>query len=164
MVLVKKERESNFELLRLIAMIFIVLYHFCSSVKAGIDTENRWILLGYTIFHIGVPVFILISGYWTIKLSIRKLISFYLYCFLWYLMCYGISVLFLGEEFILKDFMMQWFPFSHTGGRQFITYYFWLMLLAPVLIFSGEHVVERTLRYCVDKSVCNNMVGTCMAK
>ena len=55
MVLVKKERESNFELLRLIAMIFIVLYHFCSSVKAGIDTENRWILLGYTIFHIGVP-------------------------------------------------------------------------------------------------------------
>ena len=94
MVLVKKERESNFELLRLIAMIFIVLYHFCSSVKAGIDTENRWILLGYTIFHIGVPVFILISGYWTIKLSIRKLISFYLYCFLWYLMCYGISVLF----------------------------------------------------------------------
>ena len=71
MVLVKKERESNFELLRLIAMIFIVLYHFCSSVKAGIDTENRWILLGYTIFHIGVPVFILISGYWTIKLSIR---------------------------------------------------------------------------------------------
>lgn len=103
MVLVKKERESNFELLRLIAMIFIVLYHFCSSVKAGIDTENRWILLGYTIFHIGVPVFILISGYWTIKLSIRKLISFYLYCFLWYLMCYGISVLFLGEEFILKE-------------------------------------------------------------
>lgn len=133
MVLVKKERESNFELLRLIAMIFIVLYHFCSSVKAGIDTENRWILLGYTIFHIGVPVFILISGYWTIKLSIRKLISFYLYCFLWYLMCYGISVLFLGEEFILKDFMMQWFPFSHTGGRWFITYYFRLMLLAPVL-------------------------------
>lgn len=133
MVLVKKERESNFELLRLIAMIFIVLYHFCSSVKAGIDTENRWILLGYTIFHIGVPVFILISGYWTIKLSIRKLISFYLYCFLWYLMCYGISVLFLGEEFILKDFMMQWFPFSHTRGRWFITYYFWLMLLAPVL-------------------------------
>lgn len=40
MVLVKKERESNFELLRLIAMIFIVLYHFCSSVKAGIDTET----------------------------------------------------------------------------------------------------------------------------
>ena len=95
MVLVKKERESNFELLRLIAMIFIVLYHFCSSVKAGIDTENRWILLGYTIFHIGVPVFILISGYWTIKLSIRKLISFYFLMFFMVLnVLWNISIIF----------------------------------------------------------------------
>ena len=53
-------------------------------------------------------------------------------------MCYGISVLFLGEKFILKDFMMQCFPFSHTGGRWFITYYFWLMLLAPVLNLVGN--------------------------
>ena len=51
MVLVKKERESNFELLRLIAMIFIVLYHFCSSVKAGIDTENRWIVSSQKLAH-----------------------------------------------------------------------------------------------------------------
>ena len=94
MVLVKKERESNFELLRLIAMIFIVLYHFCSSVKAGIDTENRWILLGYTIFHIGVPVFILISGYWTIKLSIRKLISLFVLFFMVLNVLWNISIIF----------------------------------------------------------------------
>ena len=77
MVLVKKERESNFELLRLIAMIFIVLYHFCSSVKAGIDTENRWILLGYHISHRCSCIY---SNFWVLDYkTFNKKINFFLF-------------------------------------------------------------------------------------
>lgn len=78
MVLVKKERESNFELLRLIAMIFIVLYHFCSSVKAGIDTENRWILLGYT--NISHRCSCIYSNFWVLDYkTFNKKINFFLF-------------------------------------------------------------------------------------
>lgn len=114
-------------------MVYIILYHFCSYIKAELDSDNRWILLGYTIFHIGVPIFIMISGYFTIKFSVKKIISFYLYCTIWYFICYGIGS-FIGEQnFSLKDFLTLLFPFSHTRGRWFVTYYFWLMILSPLL-------------------------------
>lgn len=63
-------RKSNFELLRLIAMFLIVLYHiFIGTYESNPDfvSQSIWIPL-----HLGVPVFILISGYFHIKFSWLK--------------------------------------------------------------------------------------------
>ena len=65
---VTKVRESSFELIRLLAMLLIVIYHiYCHHIWQVYDTAfNRaiWIPL-----HIGVPLFLFISGYWGISVS-----------------------------------------------------------------------------------------------
>ena len=67
-----KMRESSFELIRLMAMFMIVLYHtYFFHIQPAYDTPFNtavWMPL-----HIGVPLFVLISGYWGIRISGRGL-------------------------------------------------------------------------------------------
>ena len=50
------ERNSNFELLRLVAMLMIVVYHTFHQLKV-LDPSNSIIVSSYTILHGGVPIF-----------------------------------------------------------------------------------------------------------
>ena len=63
-----KVRESSFELVRLIAQLMIVVYHiYLIAITPVYDVAfNKAIWLP---LHIGVPLFILISGYWGIHIS-----------------------------------------------------------------------------------------------
>lgn len=68
LIIETKTRESSFELLRIIAQFMIVLYHIYlffvyPTTNADID-KAIWMPL-----HIGVPLFVLISGYFGIKVS-----------------------------------------------------------------------------------------------
>jgi len=70
-------RESSFELIRLVSQWFIVIYHIYLIVvypATGHDFDKAiWLPL-----HIGVPLFVLISGYFGIRPSVRgftKLLS-----------------------------------------------------------------------------------------
>ena len=64
------ERESNFELLRLVSMYFIVLYHLLMWLvlddPSAIPLKSFWLPL-----HIGVICFVLISGYFRIRPSVK---------------------------------------------------------------------------------------------
>lgn len=63
----KSSRKSNIELLRLFAMFLIIYYHLFEWLSAsGTEAFPRaiWIPI-----HIGVPVFVLISGYFGIRFS-----------------------------------------------------------------------------------------------
>ena len=63
-----KVRESSFELVRLIAQIMIVIYHiYLVAIEPLYNVPfNKAIWLP---LHIGVPLFVLISGYWGIHIS-----------------------------------------------------------------------------------------------
>ena len=64
----KNVRESSFELIRLIAQLMIVTYHiYLIAIIPTFDgVFNRAVCIP---LHIGVPLFVLISGYWGIHLS-----------------------------------------------------------------------------------------------
>lgn len=67
----QKTRESQFELMRIIAMVFIVFYHLFLDT-----TEHLWgdqpIYQGIQIpIHFGVLLFVMISGYFGIKPTFR---------------------------------------------------------------------------------------------
>ena len=66
-----KVRESNFELLRLIAMFFIVLYHSLLKFIAVVD-DNPIYQAMFLSLHVAVICFVLISGYFHIKPSVRS--------------------------------------------------------------------------------------------
>ena len=60
-----KERQSNIEFLRVIAMIFIVLWHVSIHAQKGeLPTHNY---IG-AVTTTGVNLFLLITGYFSLKL------------------------------------------------------------------------------------------------
>ena len=77
------KRRSNFELLRVIAIVFIILYHFVFYQKDifSVITTNSVINILYSLFYaggkIGVALFIMITGYFMIdkEITLKKLIK-----------------------------------------------------------------------------------------
>lgn len=66
----KKERESSFELLRIVAQFMIVYYHILYFAIYPIEEIPFYKALWFPL-HIGVPLFVFISGYFRIKPSIN---------------------------------------------------------------------------------------------
>ncbi len=71
---VKQVRDSNFELLRIVAMIFILVYH-CLFFFVCKEDGNVWLKASWIPLHVAVICFVLISGYYHIKPSIRGLVK-----------------------------------------------------------------------------------------
>ena len=167
MALITDNRKSGIELLRLLLMLFIISYHFLGVIRDEFGCDNRLLLLWYTISHIGVPVFILVSGYFSIKLSLKKILHLWLYCVIWYLICFGISIIISNGCFSWKNLMFQFMPFSHSGGRWFIPFYFSLMLLSPILNLVDKNmtlkqmfwIVLGGLVYCLYFDIINRSPG-----
>ena len=65
-----KVRESNFELLRLIAMFFIVWYHLLLKFIVVVDESPIYKAM-FIPLHVAVVCFVLISGYFHIKPTLR---------------------------------------------------------------------------------------------
>lgn len=67
-------RQSGFELLRIVAMLFIVLYHFLRWFVQ--DNPSHQVLQAFWLpLHVGVVCFVLISGYFRIKPSSKGFIK-----------------------------------------------------------------------------------------
>ena len=135
-----KVRESNFELLRLIAMFFIVLYHLLLKFIVVVD-DNPIFQAVFMPLHVAVICFVLISGYFHIKPSIyggAKLI-FPLLAFYLPLTIYEFSQNNVGINSLL---------FFSKSPYWFIRTYFYLFLIAPVLnsfIITDRHRVSLLL-------------------
>lgn len=118
-------RNSSFEILRLVSMFFIVLYHILFFIIAEVDNtiiyKAMWIPL-----HVGVICFVLISGYFHINPSLRGIVKLIAPLIVFYI---PLTVF----EYIhgtgnLKDFL-----FFSKSPYWFIRTYLCLFLIAPVL-------------------------------
>ena len=91
---VKKERLSNFELLRIIAMIFIVLHHYTyygNLISASNNIINKYIAVFIIVLgKVGVNIFILITGYFQInqKFKFKKVIFLILQVYFYSIVLY----------------------------------------------------------------------------
>ena len=138
-----KERLSNIEALRLLSMFTIVFYHLTDK---AFEIHNDSVALGvfFNITHWGVPVFILISGYFFVRLTAKKLFSFYVQCVLWLFLSYFGSVALGFSDFSGSTLFCCLFPFSCTN-LWLIKYYFFLMLLSPIINKGIEQLDVKTL-------------------
>lgn len=66
-------RESSFELLRILAQFFIVFYHLLLNVVFP-DTGDPLYRALWLPLHIGVVLFVLISGYFGIRPGVKGLV------------------------------------------------------------------------------------------
>lgn len=148
------KRQSNFELLRIIAM-FMVLVRHANFYALGMPEDiiprggefpdyQLFLMSCLELFSgVGVNVFILISGYFGIRCKLKGAIRFIFYCLFYSVgiftilyLCGIIDLSFLGlaECFFLRK--INWFPKAYLG----------LFILAPVLNAFVEHSDEKQLR------------------
>ncbi|UKK67564.1 acyltransferase [Prevotella communis] len=127
-----KERQSSFELLRIIAQFMIVFYHilyFAVYPASGLSFYKAiWFPL-----HIGVPIFVFISGYFGIRASVKgfvKLAGMVLILSIPYMVEQVINAFngLGGAKSLVKlPFFLSYTPFW------FIRTYIFLYLLSPVI-------------------------------
>lgn len=134
-------RNSSIEVLRLLAIFGIVVMHVNGPLlSTALGINSIWIQIENSIFNCGVSVFVLISGYFGIKRTSRKILILELSAlvyslagsFLTFIVCGG------GYSQLIKAFL----PFS-TNEFWFFTCYLLILLFAPYL---NEFVVSSSQR------------------
>ena len=132
----EQSRASNFELLRIFAMLGIIAYHYVVHGQVSL-TENgdffqRTFLECFSMFgKIGVNLFIMISAYFGIKkrFSVKKLIDLEVQSlfFSWLGIVVGFA---LGVEMSIRELIKMFVP-TISNQYWFITAYLILYLLSP---------------------------------
>jgi len=137
-------RQSNIELARVISIMLIVLLH-STYVSFGYPTEikdNILVLLFSSISIFGVDVFLLISGYFSIKPKKSSIFNILFIClFASFFRCI-IDYFVKGEIDIRNIFFISrsnWFIVSYIG----------LLILSPILNSYIEKVTKKHLQILI---------------
>jgi surface polysaccharide O-acyltransferase-like enzyme len=147
----RKNRDSNFELARIVAMMMIVIGHFVvhgiwqTEFCYRIDLQNplscTFENLIYSFCVCGVNIFVLISGYHKIKLKLKSFLSLWSLCAF-----YGIIAVLVNSHAdtpLLPELIKSLFI---SNSQWFFKAYLWLLILSPVLNAGLDSMSLVTLR------------------
>lgn len=144
------QRNQNLELLRIVAMFFIILHHLIAHGMKNVgyflypmeeiclEKQIPLILLNaFTV--VSVNCFILISGYFGIKPTKKKLWNLFIVCAFYSVLIYALF----HPTFHIKTFIYTFLPFSHNQGLWFVTCYIGLFLISPLLNAAVSYLNEQ---------------------
>ncbi len=154
------QRDSNIELLRIIATIMILMVHYSGWMLTLVqDTNIDSFWIGGTSMAvtrsmlnaascIGVVLFVLISGYFSIKIKLCSLVNLFtclafFYIGSWLLQCYVNDSNVFEHHRLLRCFL------AFSKENWFIQCYLFLMLLSPILNAFVEKVTEKQLAFYI---------------
>ena len=137
------QRKSGIELLRLFAVVGIVILHLCGSIQTTLSGFNMYVNIFLKgLCSLGVTCFILISGYFGLKVNCKKLIKMELMLLFWGIVSYFLSIAD-GAQFSKKEFVLLFFPVL-SRKYWFITCYFVLIMISPFLNILIEKIDRKT--------------------
>lgn len=163
-----KERASNFELCRLACMFYIVVYHLFihnTDVTGGAYYHRALT----TIFSIGVPVFIMISGFFKINASVKGFLNIVLQVLFYSVIADILCKFVFNEPLSTGNILGTLFPVTKTQ-YWFVGTYILLYLISPFLnrfidsMSKKEwviYLVTVTLLACYWGGVMNQYNGNC---
>ena len=133
----KKTRQSGVELLRIISMLLVLLIHanqwnekwHSLNLNDLFNTSTTTIFL-QSLSCVCVNVFVLISGWFGIKFSIRRLAKFVFQCMFFFTLLYLLSLLFGFKSLSIRG-IMDCFLFNDMNW--FIRAYIMLFIISPIL-------------------------------
>lgn len=148
-----KERQSNIELLRIISMLFILIVHFDGAalglpyIMCKIELTNsgsvaKEIIESFSI--IGVNCFVLISGYFGIRVSLKGTIKYCAMCLFYSVGTYLAYSIFQPNSYNNLGLLHSFQIFSHTD-LWFVPAYMGLYLLCPFLNIFINSFSKRNL-------------------
>lgn len=137
-------RQANFEILRVVAMLMIVFWHFIQNVmmKKTVISEPAFLsILNYTVLQysmilcsIGVNLYVMITGYFLVDKPFKsnRFVRVWVQTVFYSV---GVALLFyflLPEKYTMKDVLVGFIPI-HSCSYWFVTDYLGLILVAPFL-------------------------------
>ncbi len=144
-------RDSNFELARIVAMIMIVIGHFvvhgiwetefCSKVDLQNPLSCALENLVYSFCVCGVNIFVLISGYHKIKFKLKSFLSLWFLCAFYGLIAALVN--FHAGTPLLPALIKSLFI---SNSQWFFQAYLWLFILSPVLNAGLDSMSIATYR------------------
>ena len=148
-----KTRDSNIELLRLICMFLIVFQH-CIHLYAFPEVWDTSVLSAEVcvasiltgLAYVGVNCFVLISGYYGIKLKLRSALNIYLICAIYALIGYLLHLYIDGVHVGMGLLYHSVFCISHSK-LWFVKCYVGLMLLSPLLNAAIQSMLQQTYKW-----------------
>lgn len=136
------ERRSNFEAYRIVCILLIVIMHTFGAGTGQVNTQLGIFI--NTVGNIGVTGFVLLSGYFGIRLKGKKLAKMDLMLIFWSLVSFAVRIFIGGFDtvFGLKELLTCLIPvISHKYW--FISAYFCLCILSPFINEYLEHVGQK---------------------
>lgn len=134
-------RESNYELLRVIAIFMVILLHCLGGWGKTLINIEQWSVRFYgaiffeSFFIISVNLFIFITGYFQIKkdkVNIKKLIELFGITVFWYVLLYFIGIILGDVSFSIKSFVFTIIPLM-KGPVWYVNTYIILMIFSPYI-------------------------------
>lgn len=134
------KRSSNIELLRIVAMLMIVLHHYCvnsglTEVMVWNDITPNMVLVQFMSIggKVGVNIFFLISGYFMInKVPKLKKVVKLLFEILFYNIIVFLFLHLLGVEYTKSDLLNCFVPILFSTNT-FIATYLFVYVLSPMI-------------------------------
>lgn len=127
-------RQSDKELIRIIAMFFIVMWHIFLHGGSGDDLPGADFIRGITLT--GVNLFVLISGWFGICLNWRSLLNLYTTVFFYMMVSLLVVHFAFNYQIVSANVIDLFFPMSRKSGLYwFVSCYFMLMLFSPAINF-----------------------------
>ena len=148
----QKDRDSNMELLRIVAMFLVLVVHadffslgiptYEESIQDVLPTISRFFFQSLSICC--VDVFVLISGWFGIRPNLKSFLSFIFQCLFFLCGIYFVCLISGYTSFscsgVLECFVM-------TKHNWFIKSYIFLYILAPILNSFVKYTSEKELRH-----------------
>lgn len=143
-----KSRESNFELLRIIAMFLIIMGHMSGQAfdLSNMSMKNSIISIAFgSGSRIAVNLFLMIGIWYMVELDFSGKRFWKLYGSLWF---YSVTITFvmiaIGVNVSAKDIISSIIPFMRRW-TWFVPLYLTLMLISPILRFILLHLDREKL-------------------
>lgn len=169
----EKKRLANYELLRTIAMVMVVVLHFLSHSDSllSLETSVSGVRILGTLLEsfclVAVNVYILISGYFGVKSSYHPIKAVSLLCQIWFYAFFLLAAaMLLGLPTGLREMgiygaVKYLFPIE-SETYWFATSYLMLYIISPVLNRGARELSQKQLQitiggllvlFCVIKSI-----------
>ncbi len=131
------KRDSSIEILRIIAMLMIILHHY--TVYSGADKLyllnngfyfNTYLLQIATLGELGVNIFVLILGYYSVEnsFSVKKVLKLEIQVIFYSIMGY----ILLGNSFSLKELLQNFMPLLFNK-YWFYSVYMIIYMISPFI-------------------------------